>query len=121
MCVSDWRIGRLLRSQATAFHLTIGATHDILPNQQRVAIHIAGEDDAHAVPTFLRLLVNDVLLAIRYDILSEAYYSIKDYGDLVTGKWTISPPAGGSYITVVEWFLPEGVLAVSVDEFIRGH
>lgn len=121
MCVSDWRIGRLIRTQATAFDSTVPTGLTYNPNRQRVGILI--------VPTPSAFAVTQVVIAtflngtkIVFDATAQAkLLSMQEFGELTTFGFTLTVVGTITTGVVTEFFLPEEIIQAGLDEFRRSY
>lgn len=173
MCIQDWQIGRLIRSQVSRKIIGTSATKILERNKNRVAITFVGASNSvmslltdpgvTAVSGFALLPASnvstggftvaetatgseiDLVLTSSNTVLSANYtgdpihpvydiagtltgsltsnsdrpylhFTLKDYGDLPMQWWYGIAATVEDIITVIEYILPDGVLAMTPDE-----
>jgi len=116
VCVGDYRLGRLVRSQAKIVILGI-AVQEIVPSDpNRVGLIIVpsaaldaiiGTDDI-TVTTANGWLINAT---------SRFILSVIEHGDLPTKRWSgkEGTPLAGATLLVIEQFLPPAVLNIPLE------
>ena len=122
MCVGDWRLGRLIRSQVTSVaHVSI-ASLIALPNKDRVGILLGYSSTTAAVNNAIAISVNDVTAFMIGCGKPTLMLSMRDHGDLVCQKFTAALiGASTGQISFTEFFLPESYLAAGLAEFNRTY
>lgn len=120
MCVSDWRFGRLIKSQTTVSVLGAAGVITINPNRQRIGLTFSGQVVATTTTT-MGLIAVDTLL---YKALGLNYPAVdilmKDVGEIVTHGWTLTNGTTPSVTySVTEYFATEEMLQGPIDEFSR--
>lgn len=121
MCVSDWRLGRLIRSAGRTVNIPMGGTVDIAADSQRVAIIIAATlTDITAGQ--ISISANGVVFCYTLPFSQPAVISLVHYGDLPTKKLTLASSNGGAdeLAHVTEFWLSEAILHESLDQLKRG-
>lgn len=117
MCVGDWRLGRLIRSQGTDFSTSVASQLTFQRNAQRVAVMIA-IDPLFAMSTGVTELTFDNLAVVTVNFYNPmSIISLQTHGDLPTHKFTIAASEDVVTGTITEFFMPEHYLAAALKQF----
>lgn len=119
MCISDWRLGRQIRCEVTVFASGALTSKVFQPNMQRAAIscsqtNVVSTSGAGMSLTFLNGAVFASGLSSPIIMVS-----LMTHGDMPTRGFTAAILGTLNGATVVEYFLPEEVLAAGLAEFRR--
>lgn len=119
MCISDWRLGRQIRTQITAFSLTTAQVQQLAANPQRVGVTFG-----LTVPTTGALAAAVVRIGgIEHRSLSTEnpsyHITLATHGELPTLACAVVSKAGTMTGSIIEYFLPEEVIQAGLDEFKR--
>ena len=123
MCVNDWRLGRLIRSQFTL--LTTPGTPSKLVNasQQRVGIRIAPTfaDNTTIMILYARKGSTNIPLKSMslFDPAFEA--TLAGDGDLPTYEFRFDDGGSNVDVGIVESFLPESALTEALQSIERSY
>lgn len=117
MCVSDWRLGRLITFQQTLWDDGSSKGQTYLPNMQRVGILFGSVDGDLTLPAYSKIQIDGVDHTEVGTGHPDVFYTLEKHGLLVTRKFTISPIATGSKGSVIEFFLPEAYIAACIKSF----
>lgn len=120
MCIGDWRLGTLIRTQVTTVSLAVASTI-ITPNAERVGIMFkVGTLAGGAVP---ELSVDGVLLGnFLVGFSPPAFdFTLATHGDLPTRQFTITNGVGTATIGVLEMFMPQSYITAGLNEFKREY
>lgn len=119
MCVGDWRLGRLMRSQTTVQTPGIAGNATLPRNPQRVGLMIGVQSTlAIAAQQPVVSVAGVVVLWMRAGE-NHAMFTMLEHGDLTTRDWSVLTPAAATPISFTEFFLPEEVIAAALEEFKR--
>jgi len=119
MCVSDWRLGRLIRSQNTQVNTAAGTNTLFLPNRNRVGITLSlTVGGVSAANSMIVTFDNGAAFLITHGN-PNVHITLCTHGDFVNRGFVVSGGAVLTTLTVVEYFLPEEVLAAGLNEFRR--
>lgn len=121
MCVGDWRFGRLIRSQQTAFDTAAGTGLVYPANNNRVGIFIAAQNPAASVVASVVVTVDGKFFCLMTAGSNIGLFTLETVGDLVTKRWVISQATVAATGGTTEWFLPEEVLQAGIEEFKRDY
>lgn len=120
MCISDWRIGLLLRSVITPIAITSAATIVVPANRQRVGFFLNFNAAASGGGLSADLLCETMPIGRYTAFQVPLLYTLETHGDLCTRQLTISSNVAGiSNGGYIEWFLPENVTSAYIEEFRR--
>lgn len=124
MCLQDWRLGRLLNFSVKNVPADLTSGDIVQPNQQRVGLSMSFLDGQEADQSGGVLTWDQTLISVdgvRIMVVEPYVYNYKfdllSHGLLVTKKWSFSQYILHANIAVVEWFLPEDVLASGIAQF----
>ena len=119
MCVSDWRLGRLVRSQNTQASTAAGTGLVYLPNRNRIGITLSLTiGGVSAANSMIVTFDNGAIFLITHGN-PNIHMTLCTHGDFVNRGFVVSAGAVLTTLTVVEYFLPEEVLAAGLNEFRR--
>jgi len=121
MCISDWRIGRLIRSETKIHTPGIGATGTTPANQNRIGILFASLYNNVTVTQWPLLLLDGVQIDILTQNERWRLYTIAKHGNLPMRSWGITTNIAANSVAVTEFFLPESYLAAGIEEFMRQY
>lgn len=116
MCIEDWRLGRLIRSQISAAALTVGQTLSIAPSMQRVGVILSTTAIGIAAGTSETITIDGKIWGLLYTGGNPLIFLLKDHGDLVTKSFVITCGANAANVAITELFLPESVLKERPEE-----
>lgn len=120
MCVNDWRLGRLIRSNRIGGGT--GATTIVLVPQSsvRIGLLITTFDELNLFNSPVSITDTNTgaqLIAVNAQN-NQINMSIMTHGDLVQKALTITMASSGvAIVNVVEFILPEEVLAAGIERF----
>jgi len=112
MCVSDWRVARLIRCRLIAA-ITPPETAYILPsNRQRVGVSfaitpVAGNALIQVRNSDAFVSMNEIVAPFQF-----LHFTVKSHGELPTLRWNLTTDGIVTVVTIVEYYLPEDVLAL---------
>ena len=120
MCVGDWRIGRLIRSNINYLAAAASATVSVPASMQRVGIEFANGTFASNDLAAVHISTGGSILYYMSNGVGRIRLTMKDDGDMPTRAWTITNGSTSSgNIAIVEYFLPEEVIQAGIEEFKR--
>lgn len=117
MCVSDWRLGRLIRVKATSFVDPQAPTVIAAANKDRVGITLSTQ-----------VGTSGFIAAIRHQLATSQFiyftpdnqfyhFTLLEHGELPTVEWRAGANPNSDTVTVLEYFLPERVLTAGIEQF----
>lgn len=121
MCLIDWQLGRLIRSQKTIMPAGLGTTLAFGGSQQRIAVNVAGTGSSFGSTTVGTVAINGVDTFQLDATVHFVYYNIKDFGDLPMQPFTLTQTVVGRVYCIVEFFLPEEFLNIPLEEFRKQY
>ena len=121
MCISDWRIGRLIRSETKIHTPGIGATGTTAANQNRIGILFASLTSVATTRQWPLLLLEGVQIDLLTQNERWRLYTIDKHGNLPMRAWGVTTPVAANSVAVTEFFLPESYLAAGIEEFMRQY
>ena len=121
MCVGDWRLGRLIRSQTFDWDTNVLSPQPIAANPNRVGLSVSGHTLSSTVTAGHRLRSEGKV--IRYLLATTSFYhlSLWEHGDIVTKAFDIAVSTTVAVGTWTEYWLPEEVLQAGIEEFKRTY
>lgn len=121
MCIQDWRLGRLIRSEARAVVLGLGATEDFPANKQRVGVTVGIPFANNSSIVFGQLSVDGILLVHFRNSNNLFEMTLATHGDLPMRPFTLTGNGTAVTFGLVQYFLPEEFLAAGLEEFNSEH
>lgn len=120
MCISDWQIGRFIRSVSTQ-HVDANAAPVVLPaNRQRVAVMFVFDAAAIAATGRYEVVVGGAHVIDSQLFALPTIFTLKDHGDLPTKRFSVTGTVSPAPLGITEWFLPEDVLDSFVSKLKLG-
>lgn len=120
MCISDWRLGRLIVSQAKAWSIADASTLVLPSNRQRVGLLLSHNTILTATAGYIATFEHGTVLAIN-GIKLDRMLTIVEHGSLVQERVTISQGSASVAGTFTEFLLPEEYLSAGLDQFISEY
>lgn len=121
MCISDWRIGRLIRSVGTVWNTGSGVGVNIPPNKQRVGLTFAADANGAAVSAAAILTFTGGGVLVIGNGRAMTHITLLTHGDLPTRGGIITTVVSLSTGAWIEYLLPEECLAAGLEEFKRQY
>jgi hypothetical protein len=118
MCMGDWRLGRLIRHQVTAWSTGAGTGLTILPNQQRVGISITIATLSVTTATVV-LSIDQIAANLMSNNVPFRHLTLLDYGQLPTRRFDVAAGVGTASGVWIEYFAQEDMLAIPFEELKR--
>lgn len=118
MCISDWRIGRLIRSSTKTVLLGVAGTATIAANRQRVGIIIAVPfaDPAAAVGVALRQ--GGVIIGSATTSVPQFMATLQTHGETPTLELSIQELTNNAVVVnITEYFMDESMLTAALESF----
>lgn len=119
MCIGDWRLGRLIRSEAKTFTPGIGGIVTLGRNMQRVGLLVSSQSVLNITTQNIQIAVDGIIVGLLTLGEHQRLYTFLEHGDLSTRSWTITTPVAANVVSTVEFFLPEKYIAAALEEFER--
>lgn len=119
MCIGDWRLGRLIRTNAYTQTPGIGGTYTVRANPQRVGLTIQSFQTNTVIGQSLSIAVDNVTVLFLPPTSTIFHCTFLSHGDLPTRKFDITTPGTATVIGIIEYTLPEEFIAAALDEFKR--
>lgn len=115
-------MGRFLRINTFSIPAVILAGQVLLnPNRQRVGFSVTQTNTAGQFILQVSDTPSPACFAIQGTSRQISPFTLLTHGDLVTRQIAILAPAGLTTLDVVEWTLPESVLAYAMELFDSGY
>lgn len=116
MCISDWRIGRLIRPIGHVVDLA--ATLTLQANFQRVGLRFSVSSST-AIPlgNIIRIAFDGTMEVYLPDTQGSLLMTLQSDGDLPTRQITVTLIAGSDKYSVIEYIMPEAYLAAGLEHF----
>lgn len=117
MCLSDWRLGRLIRTKARLVTSAASPGTIINADQQRVGISFCLNNPDVTLPSNVDIFIDGVC---AFNLSAADPYrklTLANDGDMPTRQFGISTVSISNIVRVVEQWLPENVLSAGLAEF----
>lgn len=121
MCISDYRIGRLIRSQSDTYSVAAGSPQTIPAHRDRVGIYFATSTPILIVTSVVNINCNGVVIAKLWGAQTIQRLLLAEDGDLCTKEFTITAVGSTHVVGVHQLFLPEAAIAAALEEFKRSY
>lgn len=122
MCISDWRIGRLIRSVAKTATLGANGTLTINGSRQRVGISIAVPVVDQATAVGVSLSQGGVILGVVCNSTPAFMATLQTHGESPTLTLVATELCGNiTIVSVIEYFMDESMLTEAKDNFARDY
>lgn len=119
MCISDWRLGRLIRSVSTPFSTAAGTGLVYGRNPQRVGVTILmTTPDPGSGGAFTIAFDGGGAGALPAENAPHSF-TLQSHGDLPTRAFVLAAGSAAGAGIVIEHFMPESYLQAGLDEFKR--
>jgi hypothetical protein len=119
MCVSDWRLGRQIKTQHTAYSLAAAGTLTVPKNYQRVGIAIGTNNPQALITSRLAISVAGVSHTSLFSSQTRLLFTLQTDGELPTLEWVLTAVGVTFTGSIIEYILPEEILAAGLNEFRR--
>lgn len=119
MCIGDWRLGRLIRTNAYSQTPGIGGTYTVRANPQRVGLTIQSFQTTTILVQSPSIAVDNVTVVFLPPTNTIFHCTFLAYGDLPTRKFDITTPGAATVLGIIEYTLPEEFIAAALEEFKR--
>lgn len=121
MCISDWRLGRLLRRETTAIDTSANATPSLGANPNRVMLIITLAN-AVAINTGLNVSINAQPLFMVSSAQPTLKVDMRESGRMCQGAVTCTKLSASNTVgAFVEIILPEDVLEAEIQQFLSSY
>lgn len=123
MCVSDYRLGSLIRSVIRTFSVTSAQTFTIEANQERVGLTILARGASANGSPIISVDGNDGFVIGGSTYTFPWHITTQTHGDLPThafsgtGVNAVTPATG----LIIEYLLPRSVIGAMLEEFRRQY
>lgn len=117
MCIGDWRLGRLIRSQVFAWDTNILNPQPIPANNARIGLTICGTTMSATITAGHAIRFEGIKTFYLNPNNAFVHLTLETHGDLVTKACDIiatTTTASGSWI---EYWMPEKYLAAALEMF----
>lgn len=121
MCVGDWRLGRLIRTQFTRVSLAGFALTNIQANPQRVGIFIGDVTTTAAASTPSALDFGGTTMFSFCGESGPLLITMATHGDLSTRAFSVRAGSIGLACTFAEFILPEEVIAQALEDVMGNY
>lgn len=119
MCMSDWRLGRLIRTVGSFQTVANAGTMVIGTNRDRVGIIISIDVSSTASVTRVSIDVDGLRAMSLSTTNPQVIYTLASHGDLPTRQFTMTAQGTGFNIGVLELIAPEKMIDAAIEEFVR--
>lgn len=119
MCISDYRLGRLIRSQLDSQSVAVGTPITIPQHQNRVGIIINTSAVISVITSFVIVTVGGVAVGKLWSSAPTIAFLLKEHGDLCQKEFTLTATGTTAACGIVQLFLPESVIDAAIEEFNR--
>jgi hypothetical protein len=116
MCISDYRIGRLIRWQTTRFNTTGPVNTTFGRNPYRVYLAVS-RDAALGTTAGTLLTFEDGTVINLSNVLSTYQLNIRDWGTIICQGFVVTAVATQHVGSIVEGLLPSATLDALPDQF----
>lgn len=124
MCMTDWRIGRLVRSVTTQFSLPQLTQANVVQNMQRIGWDLSPNspmtfqvDSLGPSIGLARVVVNGKNTFLITQTSLEISVRLTTHGDLPTKPFVISNFDADNAFNLTEYFMPEEYLEAGLNSF----
>lgn len=123
MCVSDYRLGSLIRSVIRAYSVTNAQTFTIPTNQERVGLTIcpaavtANGVTIVSIDGTAGIAVGGSTYTFPWHITTQTHGDLPTHAFSGTGVNAVTPATG----LIIEYFLPRKVIGAMLEEFQRQY
>jgi hypothetical protein len=121
MCMGDWRLGRLIRHQITAWDTAAGTGLIIMPSLQRVGLSISLSTFATAVTNSVTISIDGIVSGQMSQAVPFRHIDMLHFGDLPTRKFSVAGLSGNAAGVWIEYFAPEPALAIPLESILKGY
>jgi len=121
MCISDYRLGRQIRSQLDQYVVVTGTPQVIPRSPDRVGIRFATATQLIVITSTCIITVDGVTVAKLFSSETMVDLWLTEHGDLVTKEFTITVSGTSHTVGVTQFILPESVIAAALSEFSRSQ
>lgn len=121
MCIQDWRLGRLVRTQRIAWDLDSPASYALSNDPNRVGWHCLFNIDSATTATWMTISWDAGGSLLRSLNNPEFMCSLTTHGDLPTKAVTFAglTTTLSGYLFI--WTMPEEYIAAALEEFRRTY
>lgn len=118
MCISDWRLGRLIRKQITPFGLAAAGTASVGASRQRVGLMICAFGSAAGANTGGQITTSGTVVGLVGNATPIIQFTLDQNGDFCQEPFTVTATAATTLTgCFVEMFLPEDVITAGIEQF----
>lgn len=116
MCVSDWRLGRLMSVRYQPWNLVSGEGVTLPANRQRVGLIITTSVVLGTTAGF-SLTSGGVLIMSIYGLAAYKEFSLAEHGIFVQQDFVVGQQNAASIGAYIETTMPERYLSAALNEF----
>lgn len=117
MCISDWRIGRFIRSAGTQNTIGISATVPFPANPARVGLVFGITAPSITITVNCSIQFNGVILFGLGPNVLHAEMWFPQYGDLLRQAFTVVGGSSAFNLGITEFMLPEAIIQAPLEAF----
>ena len=121
MCIGDWRLGRLIRSEISFFNISSGINITKQRNPQRVGLTVGVIEAPFANTAFIQLMVDDIDFTILPFNRPIFHCTLQTHGDLPTRKFDVGMGSSVVQGAWIEYFMPEEYIQAALEDFRRQY
>lgn len=121
MCISDWRLGRLIRTQINAKSLTSGQTISVPANPARVGIILAMSTPQTLTANVVTVTIDGVLWGHINGYMPQLRFHMNNDGDITTRSFLLTNGTITQTLSITELLLPESILAENLNNLMRPY
>ena len=119
MCISDWKIGRFLRSQSDTYSIAAAGTLTIPAHRERVGIYFATATPILVITQTLVVACNGSPIAKLWGATPIQRLTLQQDGDLCQKEFVLTSTGTTFSVGVHQLFLPEDVLDAMLEDYYR--
>lgn len=121
MCISDWRLGRLIRSEVVAIDTSVNATPSIAANPDRVML-LWSLANTTSLTAGLVVSMDGQPLFVLNSSQPLLWLRLSDHGRICQHSYS-SVKVGAANVTgsIISFTLPESVIQDEIERFTSGY
>lgn len=112
MCVSDWRVARLVNARVIQAVVSPATNYSLPPNPLRVGVSIAvtpstGNAQIQVLSQNITVALSEVFTPYLF-----FHFTCMEYGNLPQMQWNVIGDGLGTNITIIEYTLPADAILI---------
>lgn len=120
MCVSDYRIGRLIRYNTQVASVSAAGTMTMLANPQRVGLLICSAIPTIVVSQYITVSIGGNIIAYLFSSAPILMLDIRQHGSFVQQAVLLTSVGATDNLSITEFILPEDYLAALPSDYVGG-